>query len=464
MRIGVIGGAGVRTVIFINGLLKRYKALHIDEVVLYDIDREKLAVIGRLCRHVVRRAGMDLIVREVFDPIEAIRGMDYIVTILRVGGDHSRVIDETVALKNGVIGQETTGAGGFSMAARTIPVLLDYCRLIERYAPEAWVFNFTNPSGLVTQALHSAGCHRVIGICDAPSSMKYRMAKYLDVSEDDLYVEFFGLNHLSWIRSVQLKGEEIMPRLIADDGFLSGIQELEVFDPDAIRKTGLLPNEYLYYFYHREKALANIKKSTRTRGQIIEDVNARMMRELRGMDMDAHPEDALQTFLYYMQLRENSYMSIESGSASRPMLEKGSLPVPEGIGYAGVMLDCIEGLQSAEARTLVLSVLNQGAIPFLRDEDVVEVTCRVSERGIEPVKQASVPALCETYIRLIKRYERLTVEAVLEGNEDKAVEALMIHPLVNSWSLARKLIDDYNEAYGGKIITDRAMNCGEETR
>ena len=455
MKIGIIGGAGVRTVIFINGLLKRYKKLRIDEVVLYDIDFEKLAVIGKLCRHVVDREGCDLTVREVYAPEEAIRGMDCIVTTLRVGGDHSRVIDELTALKNGVIGQETTGVGGFSMAVRTIPVLLDYCAMIEKLAPDAWIFNFTNPSGLVTQALHGAGFHRVIGICDAPSSMKYRMANYLGIPEEELYVEFFGLNHLSWIRSVRAGDREIMPELIADDGFLSSIQELEIFDPAVIRMTGLLPNEYLYYYYHREKALANIGKSGMTRGQTIEQVNIRMMEELKAMDMDANPEGALQTFLWYMQLRENSYMSIESGSANRPMLERGTLPVPEGMGYAGVMLDCIEGMQSAEGRTLVLSVLNQGSIPFLADDDVVEVTCRVSERGIEPVKQASVPALCETYIRLIKQYERLTVKAVREGSEETAVQALMIHPLVNSYSLAKKLIADYNEAYGSPILGKR---------
>jgi 6-phospho-beta-glucosidase len=452
MKIGVIGGAGVRTVIFINGLLKRYKKLNIDEVVLYDIDHEKLSVIGKLCRHVVNREGKDLTVREVYTAEEAIRGMDYIVTTLRVGGDHSRVVDEATALKNGVIGQETTGVGGFSMAVRTIPVLLDYCELIAKYAPDAWVFNFTNPSGLVTQALHNAGHHRIIGICDAPSSMKYRMAQLLGVTEEELYVEFFGLNHLSWIKSVQVNGKEIMPELIADDKFLSGIQELEIFDRDVIRKTGMLPNEYLYYYYHRERALANINKSEMTRGQTIEMVNIKMMEELKAMDIDADPEEALQIFLYYMQLRENSYMSIESGSANRPMLEKGSLPVPESMGYAGVMLDCIEGMQSEEGRTLVLSILNQGCIPFLTDEDVVEVTCNVSKNGIAPVKQTEIPAMCELYIRLIKNYERLTVEAVRGGNEDKAVAALMTHPLINSYSLAKKLIEDYNEAYGEKIL------------
>ncbi len=456
MKIGVIGGAGVRTVIFINGLLKRYRKLSIDEVVLYDIDHEKLAIIGKLCRHVVRREGKDLVVREVYDAVDAIKDMDYIVTTLRVGGDHSRVVDESVALGNGVIGQETTGVGGFSMAVRTIPVLMEYCELIEKHAPNAWIFNFTNPSGLVTQALHNAGHHRIIGICDAPSSLKYRMCDKLGVAEEEMYVEFFGLNHLSWVKSVQVNGEEIMDKLIADDDFMSSIHELKIFDREVVRQTGMIPNEYLYYYYHREKALANINKSDMTRGQTIEKVNVQMMKELRAMDIDAHPEEALQIFLYYMQLRENSYMSIESGSANRPMLEKGSLPVPEGMGYAGVMLDCIEGMQSEEGRTLVLSILNQGSIPFLSDDDVVEVTCNVSKNGIQPVKQEAVPPMCELYIRLIKRYERLTVEAVRLGSEELAIEALMTHPLINSYSLAKKLIADYNEAYGEKILKAKA--------
>ena len=225
------------------------------------------------------------------------------VTTLRVGGDHSRVMDETIALNAGVIGQETTGVGGFSMAVRTIPILLEYCRLINEIAPNAWIFNFTNPSGLVTQALKSAGYEKVIGICDAPSSTKFRMAAKLGVDEKDLYVEFFGLNHLSWIRSVKIKDEEILPRLLADDAFLKSIQEFSMFDPDLLRMIGFLPNEYLYYYYHREKALANILKSGATRGQTIEQVNKQMMEELKAMDMDADPEGALQIFLYYMQGR-----------------------------------------------------------------------------------------------------------------------------------------------------------------
>lgn len=449
MKIAVIGGAGVRTVIFVNGLLDRYKGLNIDKVVLFDIDQEKLQIIGKLCKHVVNRRNENLVIEVANDPVEAITGADYIVTTLRVGGDHSRVVDETIALETGVIGQETTGVGGFSMAVRTIPVLVEYCELIKKHAPNAWIFNFSNPSGLVTQALRSKGYDKIIGICDAPSSTKFRMAKALDVAEKDLYVEFFGLNHLSWIGSVKRYDEEMLPTLLNDDEFLKGIQEFSMFDPDLLRQIGFLPNEYLYYYYHREKALENILKSGATRGKTIEAVNIQMMEELKHINIDEQPEEALQIFLYYMEVRERSYMSIETGSKRQAQIEKGNLQVPDGIGYAGVMLDCIEGLQSEEGRHLVLSVQNGGCIEGLTDEDVVEVTCKVSKEGIQPVHIGEVPEYCNVLIHAIKLYEKLTVEAIFTKSKDKAVQALTLHPLINSYSLAKELVEKYDQAYGG---------------
>ncbi|MDE6166983.1 MAG: glycoside hydrolase, partial [Acetatifactor sp.] len=205
----------------------------------------------------------------------------------------------------------------------------------------------------------------------------------------------------------------------------------------------------LYYYYHREKALENITKAGAARGRNIEEINRRMFEELRGMDMDKDPEGALQTFLYYMQLRENSYMAVETGGEGRPVLERGQLPIPEGIGYAGVMLDCIEGMQSDSGRYLVLSVENQGALPELNPEDVVEMTCLVSREGIRPVKVENPPRDCMLLIHSIKHYERLAVKAIMEGSSREAVRALMLHPLINSYSLAERLVKEYGEAYEG---------------
>lgn len=221
-----------------------------------------------------------------------------------------------------------------------------------------------------------------------------------------------------------------------------------MFDPELLRSTGFLPNEYLYYYYHREKALENILKSGETRGKTIEAVNLEMMKELKNMDMEADPEGALQIFLYYMALRESSYMSIETGSGKREEIKRGALEVPDGMGYAGVMLDCIEGLQSEEGRYLVLSVENNGCIKGLSDQDVIEVTCNVSRKGICPVLIGEVPEALYLLIRMIKMYEKLTIEAVRTKSKETAIQALMLHPLINSYSLAKRLVERYDEAYG----------------
>ncbi len=449
MKIAVIGGAGVRTVIFINGLLDRYKRLNIDEVSLYDINKEKLSTIVKLCEHVVRRKNEGLNVHMADTAKEAVSGADYIVTTLRVGGDHSRVVDEELAINMGVIGQETTGIGGFSMAVRTIPVLLDYCKMFKEVAPKAWIFNFTNPSGLVTQALRSAGYDKVIGICDAPSSMKFRMANYIGVPEDDLYIELFGLNHLSWVRSVKRGDREIINELIGSEEFLKQVQEFKMFDPEYIRYLGLLPNEYLYYYYHREQALENMKSTDSMRGKTIENVNKAMFRELNNMDIESDPEGALQTFLYYMEVREQSYMSVETGNARELDIKKGNLQVPDGMGYAGVMLDCIEGMQSSKGKSLVLSVPNSGCIDCLEDDDVIEVTCMVSDKGINPVKIGTIPKHCEILVRNIKYYENMTIKAINDRSVSEAVDALTLHPLINSYSLAKRLVKQYEDSYDG---------------
>ncbi|MCR5279307.1 MAG: glycoside hydrolase [Lachnospiraceae bacterium] len=449
MKIAVIGGAGVRTVIFINGLLDRYKKLNITEVALFDIDKDKLKVIEKLCKYVVSRKNEELKVYSAETAKEAVTNADYIVTTLRVGGDHSRTMDEEIATKLGVIGQETTGVGGFSMAVRTIPTLLEYCKMFKETAPNAWIFNFTNPSGLVTQALRSEGYDRVIGICDAPSSMKFRMANYLGTTEKDLYIELFGLNHLSWVRSVKDKDKEILEDLLHNDKFLQDVQEFRMFDPELLRYLHMLPNEYLYYYYHREQALAHMTNAESMRGKTIESVNKDMMRELRAMDMDADPHGALQTFLYYMEKREQSYMSVETGAEAKLDIQKGNLEVPDGMGYAGVMLDCIEGMQSDEARSLVLSLPNNGSMNCLNDDDVIEVTCNVSKKGIIPVKIGDVPEHTRILIQNIKYYEKKTIEAIKEKSLEKAVDALTLHPLINSYSLAKELVEAYDRAYDG---------------
>lgn len=444
MKITVIGGAGIRTVNFIGGLLDRCEKLAIREVALYDIDAEKLEIVGQLCRHVVKRSGVSLRVRSVPDLREALTGADYVAVTIRVGGDLSRVQDEEIAVRHGVIGQETTGVGGFFMARRTIPPLLEYCRVIREICPNAWIFNFSNPSGLVTQALADAGYRRVVGLCDAPSNVKTRMAARLGLAEDELHLKMFGLNHLSWIQSVKSGETELLPQLLEDEAFLSDIPEFSVFDRDVHQLTHYLPNEYLYYYYHRERALRNILTAETRRGRQIYELNRLMWEELRTMDISSEPERALQTFLYYIYQREYSYMAAESDRKNGTVhVERGNLTIPKNMGYAGVMLDCIQGLQSSVPRETVVCVPNRGCIPFLRDSDIVEVSCLVDTAGFHPVElDRNIPDHCVQLISTIKSYERKAVEAIRQDSDLLAAEALTLHPLVFSYSLAKELLRD----------------------
>jgi 6-phospho-beta-glucosidase len=447
MKVALIGGAGVRAVFFTNGLATRAKDMGVDKLVLHDIDNKKLNIIGKICKHVASKNDNNLEVELTTDVTEALGNADYIITTIRVGGDHSRVIDEEIAFKFGLLGQETTGAGGFSMALRTIPVLSEYCKLAKELAPNAWMFNFTNPSGLVTQALRSMGYDRVIGICDTPSSTKLRIAQELGIEADKLYVEFFGLNHLSWINKIVCDGNDILGRLVEDVDFIRKVEEFKMFDPELMKIINKLPNEYLYYFYHSEQAVQNIIQSGVTRGRTVESNNIEMMKALNEIDIDNNPEEALQTYLYYMTKRESTYMSIETNKDKVEEIIKEELVMPDSQGYAGVMMDFAEAIKSETGRNIVLSVPNNGSIPGLEDDDVVEITCNVSRDGIIPAKINDVSQDINLLIKSVKLYERLTVEAIKHKSRDLAIKALMVHPLVNSYSLSKNLVNEYLTAY-----------------
>ena len=239
---------------------------------------------------------------------------------------------------------------------------------------------------------------------------------------------------------------------------VSGYEELTNDDLKALLGAPRIDSIlFRYTKYHLEATIEflkqydarmeiNVMSTSEEVKEAIEKINQQMMKELSGMDINADPEEALQTFLYYMQVRENSYMSVESGVSVRPLLEKGKLPIPEGMGYAGVMLDCIEGMQSEEGKYLVLCIKNQGSLNFLDNDDIVEVTCKVSSRGIEPVKFGKIPLYCENLIRTVKSYEKCSIEAIVTNDREKVVWALAMNPLVNSWSVARKLEEEFYNA------------------
>lgn len=467
-KLALIGGGSVRTYYFIESLMKFYRDMDIGEVAVMDNDGEKLAYFGGIARYLAEREKSGLKVTLTEDAAQALHDADFVVTTLRVGQDRARTVDERTALELGVIGQETTGAGGFSYACRSIPVMLDYMRLIREVAkPDAPVFNFTNPSGLVTQAIYDAGYDNVIGICDNATGIKIDVASALQVNASDLLVKVYGLNHLSWANRVEIGGVDILPRLMANESFLRSFHQFVYFDRDLIRRLKVIPNGYLYYFYHRERALRNLLAAPESRGEFICRNNEEMMEALRRHDIRTEPQTCLDIYRDYMHRREGSYMQIELGGEdiSVPPIDVDALgireltgrkPVTEVYeGYAGVMFNYIDSVKNNRGIDLAVSVPNRGAIPGMADDDVVEVTCTIDRRGAVPMRfaESEIAPSNLALMKTVKRYEKLTVEAVREKSRAAAVEALTIHPLVQDYDLAVKLVERYcalNEPWCGK--------------
>jgi len=415
-----------------------------------DNNIQKLKLYGGLAKEAAARIDGSIHFSLTNDPVEALRDADFIITTLRVGEDEARILDEKLALQYGVLGQETTGAGGFAMASRSIPALVGYMELVRMYAkPGALVFNFTNPSGIVTQALRDEGYSNVYGICDAPSESIKQVAKIIGASADELSFECFGLNHLSWFRSVKRSGREMLGEIIENPLLYSETDE-HIFEPALVRMTGMILNEYLYFYYYKEIAVKNILASGVTRGESIAVINRDMTAELSGLNIKKDFDKALGIYLKYHEKRNKSYMSIESEGKrkeERNTFTEFTLSGDDDGGYAGVALNMIESVVTGKRCQMVLSVPNMGAIDGMDDTDIVEITCDISKDGATPVKMGGIPPMQLQLMKQVKLYEKLAVKAIRERSIDTAVKALMVNPLVNSYSIADKLVRDYTTAH-----------------
>ncbi len=444
MKLTVIGGGGVRSMFLAKSIAQRAQALHIEELVFMDISEEKLLAFGGMAREVARMLAPGMRFSMTSDARDAVKDADYVITTLRVGGDLQRTRDEHAALDLGILGQETTGAAGFSFAMRSIPALKHYCDMVRAYAkPGARVFNFTNPVGIVSQALRQMGYDFTYGICDAPSSMLHQFAGVLGVDAKRLEGELFGLNHLSWFHRVLLDGRDVMDGLLRSEKALKET-DLHFFSPSLLNHIGCVPNEYLYYFYCREQAVSNILKAGKTRGDIILDINRAMLEELKSLPEGSGFSEKMAVFSKWYGEREAQYMANETGVRRTAKWVFDPFRQDDG-GYAGVALNFIDIERSGKAGRMILTVPNNGAVDFLKDTDTVEVTCDITAEGVKPHRFDRVPENQKELILRVKYYERVGAEAIIEKSRKKAVDALMLHPLVNSFSLAEKLADRYIE-------------------
>jgi len=445
-------GAGVRTPFVLRGLADRARDLGLSEVVLHDIDHERLDLMSSLGAHLCREWEAGFTVRGERDPRAALADARFVFSAIRVGQEQARAFDEEIPLKYGVLGQETTGPGGFAMAMRTIPVMLDYARLITETAPEALLVNFTNPVGVIMQALSDHSSVRAVGICDGPISMKRSIAEFLGVQGDDVHADYFGLNHCGWIHRVLVEGRDRLPEILDRYEELQRADEQwRLFDPGLVRSLGMLPMEYLYFYYYREQAVGAIRRSGGTRGRQIAALNDALWPILRERIGAGDLPGANQAWERVMETRGETYFARERGeSVTAQSLDELDPEVEmfEGEGYEGVATAVMVSALQRRRVPLILNVPNRGAIRDLRDDDVVEVTCMADQHGAHPLAQGAIPEAARSLLEPVKEFERLTVQAAVEGSYSKALDALAVHPLVGSPELARSILDDYVSAHG----------------
>ena len=445
VKLTVIGGGGVRSMFLARSLVCRAEELDIQEIVFMDNNETKLRIFGEMARQVAKKIRPEITFELTSDPVFAVKDADFVITTIRVGEDEKRVDDERIALNHGILGQETTGAAGFSFAMRSVPELAKYCELIQAYAsPEVKVFNFTNPAGVVSQTLRDMGYDFTYGICDAPSGLLRSLAGLYGERPEDIQAECYGLNHLSFFNSIRFQGKEVLDILMEDDRIYTET-DMRFFSKELTREMGCLLNEYLYYYFFREKAVENIQKAGLTRGELIRDVNRHMIEELSELDVEKEFSRCLEIYDHWHGYRSEMYMKNETGISRKEKFHFDVYEKDDG-GYAGVALNYIRAIQTGNPVDMILCVPNQGAIEGLRDDDVVEVTCHVSKDGCVPHKIDSPGTIPMELCRRVKLYERYASEAIRKKSRSAAVKCLFVHPLVNSWSLAEKLVDEYLES------------------
>ncbi|MCU1234667.1 MAG: glycoside hydrolase, family 4 [Candidatus Solibacter sp.] len=448
-KVTIIGGGGVRTPLVIYGLAQAQQLLQIERLTLYDVDEERVETIARLGREILRRSNSAFEIRVSARLEEAAEGADFVLNSIRVGGIAARARDERIAIEHDLAGQETTGPAGVAMALRTVPVTLQHARIVERAAPAAWFINFTNPAGLITQALQQHTGLRVIGICDTPIELFHKIAEAAGEAPGEMEFDYAGLNHLGWVRRVLLRGGDITERLLTDSEFLRRVYPTGLFDPELIRTLRLIPTEYLFFYYSQRKAHANQLRAGASRGEEIGRMNESLFHRLASGDA----AQGLSVYRAYLLQRNASYMRLEAQAESAFEVAKEEYdPFETATGYHRIALDVMTSLVSDRSRSVVVNVRNNGAIEDLEPDDVVEVPCDIDRDGARPRRTGRLPDSIRGLVQSVKTYERTAIQAAVTGSGSLAQLAMLEYPIIGQWELAgslkKSLIDGDPEHLG----------------
>ena len=452
MKLTIIGGAGIRVPLVTNGLFRDDTTVTVDELSLFDTDPDRGKTIARIAEAMARRAGGSLRVSQPRTLDEALEDSSFVLSSIRVGGIGGRVQDERIALEHGLPGQETVGPGGFALALRTIPILVEYARRVAELAPQAWMINFTNPVGIMAEAFIREGVSdRCIGVCDTPREQFVHIAEALGIPLGKASFDYLGLNHLGWVRSVLVDGRDVLPELLTLDAALESAYPAPLFSKSFLRSLGLLPTEYLFYYYSTHEAYLRTAASGNTRGGLIQELESSLMRAVAEAGSDE--TKVLDAYDLYLASRNASYMALETGEP----FEMGAVEAARdelyqsAAGYERIALDVMSSIHNNELRVMPVDVANQGAIRDLDSDTAVEVPCAIDANGARPMAAGRLPQQIRELLLQVKEFERITVSAALQGSRSLAIDALTANPLVRRRELAEKLVDAYRKAHSASL-------------
>ncbi|MET0526455.1 MAG: 6-phospho-beta-glucosidase [Nocardioides sp.] len=406
MKLVVVGGGSTYTPELVDGLGRLRDLLPVEELVLVDPAEERLELVGALGRRILARLGHPARITTTTELEPTLDGVAAVLVQLRVGGQAARQQDETWPLECGCVGQETTGAGGLAKALRTVPVVIDIARRVRAAAPEAWIINFTNPVGIVTRALLEDG-HRAVGLCNVAIGFQRRFAEMLDVEPGRLQLGHVGLNHLTWERTAMVDGVDRLPEILA--GHVDEIAESLGLPPRLLRDLGVVPSYYLRYFYAHDEVVRELLQSGSRAAQVSE-IESQLLEMYADPALDHKPELLTQ--------RGGAYYSEAA------------------VQLAAALLGSEGG-----ASTHVVNLRNDGTLPFLPDDAVIEVPARVDPSGLQALPVEPLDPLYAGLVAAVTAYEHLALEAALDGSYARVFNALLAHPLVGQADLAAGLTD-----------------------
>ncbi|OUE31796.1 6-phospho-alpha-glucosidase [Clavibacter michiganensis] len=440
MRLTILGGGGFRVPLVYSALLRDHEAGRVSHVALYDTDEVRLTAVARVLAEQGAAYADAPVITLHTDLDEALAGAAFVFSAIRVGGMAGRSCDERLGMAHGVIGQETVGYGGISYALRTLPVVMDLAERIRLRAPDAWVINFTNPAGVVTEAMSRVLGDRVIGICDSPIGLARRVLGALGVAGDDVVIDYAGLNHLGWLRGLRVDGRDVLPDLMARPDLIGTFEEGRLFGAEWVTELGAVPNEYLHYYYFRREVRHADQLAAQTRGAFLVEQQGRFYEQLE----HRHDVSALALWERTRLDRETTYMATNRQSAG--MGDRDEDDLVSG-GYEDVAIALMRGIAYDQSARLILNVRNRGTLAALDADAVVEVPCVVDASGAHPVAGTELPDFGVGLVTNAKYVERQTIEAGVGGSRAAAVRALAHHPLVDSVTVARSLLEDAMHAF-----------------